>query len=416
MSSKTIHPFSPKQLYALTNSNKTFNLWHGSIRSGKTYLSIPWLLDKNANLPDGDGMLLGQTPQTLERNFLSELMTILPKTSYHYVKNNYIDLFYNDKYTGKKKSRRFHIVGGTNVSAVRRILGSTIMIGYIDELVLIPKEVFDTFIGRFSYPESTMLGTTNPGNPNHYIIKDYLSDSKKREDWTSFSFVLENNLSLTKKVVERLKRQYMGTPALYNRMILGKWVLADGLIYSNFGDSMLLNYKELPNCYKYHVCIDYGVENPTVFLLLGEQSGRSGDEYYVLDEWYGTGKTTSQLLNHYKKFTKGKKIDKVIIDPSASALKQEFIQNKIRVTNANNLVLDGINTVAIELNRGSLKINENCTELIHEMQSYIWDKKAQEKGQDKPVKKDDHGPDALRYGIHTLESLKSRNRLKISVG
>jgi len=31
------------------------------------------------------------------------------------------------------------------------------------------------------------------------------------------------------------------------------------------------------------------------------------------------------------------------------------------------------------------------------MSNYVWDTKAQERGEDKPVKESDHGPDALRY-------------------
>ena len=31
------------------------------------------------------------------------------------------------------------------------------------------------------------------------------------------------------------------------------------------------------------------------------------------------------------------------------------------------------------------------------MSTYAWDSKAQERGEDKPLKVNDHGPDALRY-------------------
>jgi hypothetical protein len=35
------------------------------------------------------------------------------------------------------------------------------------------------------------------------------------------------------------------------------------------------------------------------------------------------------------------------------------------------------------------------------MRSYVWDEKAGQMGDEKPVKMLDHGPDGLRYGIFT---------------
>ncbi len=42
-----------------------------------------------------------------------------------------------------------------------------------------------------------------------------------------------------------------------------------------------------------------------------------------------------------------------------------------------------------------------CTNLIREIESYVWDPKSSEKGYDEPLKKDDHAVDALRYAITT---------------
>jgi hypothetical protein len=39
------------------------------------------------------------------------------------------------------------------------------------------------------------------------------------------------------------------------------------------------------------------------------------------------------------------------------------------------------------------------------MPGYSWDDEAAERGDDKPIKENDHSCDALRYGIRTTESL-----------
>ncbi len=47
----------------------------------------------------------------------------------------------------------------------------------------------------------------------------------------------------------------------------------------------------------------------------------------------------------------------------------------------------------------NLVIRNTCKNLIEQCQSYAWCPKAQERGEDKPIKKDDHAVDSCRYLI-----------------
>jgi phage terminase large subunit len=71
------------------------------------------------------------------------------------------------------------------------------------------------------------------------------------------------------------------------------------------------------------------------------------------------------------------------------------------VVNANNNVENGIQIMTSEMKRGNVTICPNCTNLIREVESYVWDAKKTEKGDEQPVKKDDHAVDALRYALAT---------------
>jgi phage terminase large subunit len=42
---------------------------------------------------------------------------------------------------------------------------------------------------------------------------------------------------------------------------------------------------------------------------------------------------------------------------------------------------------------------DDCKNLIREVESYVWDPREAAKGFDKPMKKDDHCTDAIRYCI-----------------
>ena len=53
------------------------------------------------------------------------------------------------------------------------------------------------------------------------------------------------------------------------------------------------------------------------------------------------------------------------------------------------------------MKKGSLLILEKCTNMIKEIEGYVWDTKAAERGEDEPLKQNDHLCDALRYAVYT---------------
>lgn len=53
------------------------------------------------------------------------------------------------------------------------------------------------------------------------------------------------------------------------------------------------------------------------------------------------------------------------------------------------------------LNREQIAVSDQCKETIKEFASYVWNEKAADWGEDKPVKQNDHCMDALRYFCNT---------------
>ena len=72
------------------------------------------------------------------------------------------------------------------------------------------------------------------------------------------------------------------------------------------------------------------------------------------------------------------------------------------VVPADNDVLDGIRKTSALIQRGDIQLCTTCTGTIGEMGAYIWDDKASQRGEEKPVKQSDHGLDALRYYVNSL--------------
>ena len=98
----------------------------------------------------------------------------------------------------------------------------------------------------------------------------------------------------------------------------------------------------------------------------------------------------------------GEKVRAVILDPAAASFKAQLEKDGHKVKKAKNDVLDGIRFVATLLLSGSIFVDKSCENLIKEFASYIWDAKAAERGEDKPVKEHDHALDALRYFCYTI--------------
>ena len=92
----------------------------------------------------------------------------------------------------------------------------------------------------------------------------------------------------------------------------------------------------------------------------------------------------------------------VLVDPSAASFIVALRQRGVYVREADNDVLDGIRKTGVLLNRREILIHERCSGLINELGTYLWDEKASLRGEEKPVKQQDHGPDALRYFVNHL--------------
>jgi PBSX family phage terminase large subunit len=88
-------------------------------------------------------------------------------------------------------------------------------------------------LSRLSLENSFLIGTTNPDTPSHWLLKNYIS-RKNELDIKVWNFLLEDNHTLPKSYIENLKKEYTGV--FYDRFILGKWVAAEGLIYSKFAN------------------------------------------------------------------------------------------------------------------------------------------------------------------------------------
>lgn len=381
---------SDKQKTSLKESNARMNFWVGSVRSGKSFVSLVRWLEYIQEAPPGNLVMVGKTSSTIKRNIIDPICDMIGADAKFYAHKNELNLW----------GRRIYLIAAVDERSENRVRGSTFAGAYIDEISLIPEGFWIMLLSRLSVPGAKLFGTTNPDSPFHYLKKDYI-DRADELDLKIFDFKLDDNPSLTIEFKNSLKQEYRGL--WYQRYIEGLWTLAEGTIYDFFDQKLhCLDYPTSFASY-YIVGIDYGTTNPCAFTLVGFNQNAYPNiwiesEYYYNPVEHARQKTDAEFAEDLKKFIEGKNIQGIYIDPSAASFKAEISRQGIRnVYDADNEVLDGIRFVATLITSGTLKICKCCKNLIKEMGVYVWDAQAAQRGIEKPLKKNDHIVDALRY-------------------
>jgi PBSX family phage terminase large subunit len=383
--------FSSKQLLSIRESDSSINIWEGSIRSGKTHASLWRFIDETNRGPPGDFAIITRTYDSFERNILPELHKILGKHVRYMRGKRQIFI----------RNRKCHVITADDASAESKIRGCTLAGAYVDEITIIPENVFIMLLGRLSVEGAKLFGTTNPDSPYHWF-KLWMDNNP---DIKAFKFVMADNPSLSQERQEFYRRQFKGL--WYLRFIEGKWVQAEGAIYDFFDEKIHVVDFPTSTANYYIVGVDYGTTNPCSFVMVGYNPHRYPnlwveDEYYYSSKVSQRQKTDNEYAQDLQNFCEGRAVRAIYLDPSAASFKAEL--SKIGVDNifdAENEVLDGIRFVAKLLTQGTFKICRKCRSLIAEFQSYVWDEKSTKAGIDKPKKENDHALDALRYALYS---------------
>lgn len=385
----------------------------GAIRSGKTVsMSLSFVMWAMARYDGQNFIMAGKTISSFKRNVLQNLKLMLTSRGYHWLYHISGDFPNMLEISRNGKTNYFYIFGGKDEGSQDLVQGITAAGAFFDEVALMPESFVNQATARCSVEESTWWFNCNPAGPMHWFKLNWI-DKRKKKRLLYLHFTMDDNLSLSEKVKERYRSMYVGV--FYLRYIKGLWAVAEGLIYTMFTNANLYSDEERPpalkNIASKSITVDYGTTNPCVFLEVWDDGETLWiDREYRWDsrseEAQRTGnpqKTDAQYADDMETFMGPEDQDwcEIVIDPSAASFITELRTRGFYVTTADNEVLDGIRVVGSLLARRMIRINRRCKGLIGEMYSYVWDDKAADRGEEKPVKQKDHGPDALRYYCYT---------------
>lgn len=360
---------------------KRLNLLEGSVRSGKTWISLVAWAFWVANMPeDNEFLMCGQTLTTLKRNVLYLLEDLVGSDSFTYslsLKEGF--LF----------GRKVYFEGSNDVRSEGKIRGLTLAGAYCDELTNIHVDFYKMLLSRLSEPNAKLFATTNPDHPKHWVQTDLIQRKNEISLFTD-KFLIDDNTFLDEEYVKNIKREYVGV--FYDRFILGRWVVAEGAIYRIFSDNKERYYIDSYDKIRRDIVIgvDFGGTKSAHTFVAAGINFTGADVVYLASERHDAVNINPEQLgvlfcNFVKRIEKtygyitcayADSAEQTLIRGLNSSLEKHGVYN-FHVLNAwKTSVVDRIRLTLKLMAQGRLKIIKNeCQTLSEAFEGAVWDSK-----------------------------------------
>lgn len=385
-----------RKILAFPYTQRDVLICDGAVRSGKTSIMMWAFVDWAMREFDGQRFgICGKTVDSASKNIVVPFISMALAKERYNLRWRRADHVLEITRCGK--TNYFEVFGGKDESSFMLIQGRTLAGVLLDEVVLMPESFVNQALARCSVDGSRIWFSCNPGSPQHWFYKNWIEGSARRNA-LYLHFNMRDNPALSDSILARYEAMYSGV--FYDRYILGKWVLAEGLIYPMFGDSCVVDEEPVPEG-EYYISCDYGTLNP-FSAQLWHWDGKTATclrEYYYSGRETQANKTDEEYCTEIERLAGDLPIRSIVVDPSAASFIEVLRRKQYVVRKAKNDVLNGIMLTARYLQDGTIKIHRRCKDSIREFGLYRWDDKATE---DRPIKENDHAMDSIRYFAFTI--------------
>lgn len=283
---------------------------------------------------------------------------------------------------------------------IEMLRGLSIAYAWIDETTLLPKLILEILMARLRQPgyDPKLWMTCTPRKGWVYdLLKVHKSD-----EWFCLDEIpTQSNTFLDAGYVKSLKDLYTGQ--FYDQEVMGQWITFEGLIWIPvISDKTPRNYESIT------YGLDVGYTHPSAITVTGLKYGH----YYVIDEFSQSHTNDPTLIRALQDLQQKHGPGLIFTDPSVPRVIAEINSAGMMAVPANNNVMDGLRKVRALFDTEDLTVHPRCTNLINEMEGYLWADKAQET----PIKEHDDVCDALRYNIQGMTSMTLKHTSGVVTG
>lgn len=226
----------------------------------------------------------------------------------------------------------------------------------------------------------------NPIDENHWIKQKLWTDP----DVTWMHSTYKDNPFLPQSYVKQLEGLIEQDEGYYRVYTLGEWGTLENIIYPSWTliDDMPREFE------KQGYGVDFGYENPSSCIHVGVM----GDNLYLDELVYQTHLTNADLIDVLKRLPRRD----IYADSAEPQRIEELCRAGLNAYPAMKDVKLGIDTVK----RHKIHLTKRSVNLIKEIRAYQRKKDKSGRILEEPVKFNDHGLDAARYGTVGLVGLK----------
>lgn len=355
------------------------------VRGGKTYVGSAWAGKKIATC-EGNGLITAPDYKTLHDATLDTFFTLFP---------SYRQFYKEQKSIIQLPTKTIFLRSFDDPLSAE---GLTVDWAWGDEAGKYKLMAWHSLRSRVSLSKGQILLTTTPYNMG-WLYQEFYKPWKEATDpdLTVFSWASVDNPYFPREVYESEKKRLR--PEEFARRYEGVFARMQGLVYDLKHWSVIDPREVRPDITIGG--IDWGFSNPAALTVVRLSQGA----YYVVDEWYETGKTTGEILEAAMRLQEKWGVNRWYAD-SANP-------EKIAEARANT----GLNVFAFEKKKDSITagvshiqglINENrffvfrgLKNTLAEFETYQYPEPDANGNvrKDEPMPLNNHLMDAMRYAI-----------------
>lgn len=378
------------------NYKGRYRICKGSRASKKSKTTALWFIYNIMKYPEANALVIRKTFNTLRTSVFTDLKWAMHRLGVDdkwQCTNSPLEMTY--KPTGQKIYFR-------GLDDPLKITSISVDVGvlcwcWIEEFYEITKEEDFEFINESIrgvvnpplFKQITM--TLNPWSEMHFAKRRF------------FDVVDDNILAMTTNYLcnewldeaDRLMFEEMkkNRPSRYKVAGLGEWGVAEGLIFDNWRVEDLT--EKIPQFDNVYNGLDFGYSADHTALIRAHLD-KARKTIYVFDEYYALKVLTNQLVPILKEKISNQY---VMCDSASPERIDELAMNGVRAAGVSKTE---INFGIYWLLGYDIVIHKDCVNFIREISSYRWEEDKFGNALPKPVGKDDHGIDALRYAFNVV--------------
>ena len=378
-SKRTVKEFCNIQFYQTLNSDSRIKVHQGGTRSGKTYAIVQYLIYKITTAQEPLTIsIVRKTLPALRRSVMRDFINIADKLGIYYLgeHNKSENIF---KYNG-------HTIEFLSTDEPQKIRGAKRNICFINEGNELNYEDFRQLSMRTT---DEIIIDFNPSDPVHWIYDEIID----RDDCDLFITTYKDNKFLPSELIKEIERIRERDPDYW--LVYGEGqraVFSDRQIFKGW---QYIPLKDFPEFDDTTIGIDFGFSNDECAII---EIGKVGEKIYINELCYRKGMTNRDIAEFLKSIGKNNVL--AFCDSaepkSIEELRQMDIWAKGAIKGAGS-----INAGISLLKEFDIIVSEESKNIRKEQQTYFWHQLKDETIINKPIDKNNHLMDAIRYAVYS---------------